>query len=267
MAFIVFTDLDGTLLNSEDYRYEAALPVLQELKNRKIPVIPVTSKTRAEVELLRRQIGLNDPFIVENGSGVFVARGDDRFEVSDTDTWEGYHLKRFGLTYSEARQQLAKVATRLGEELRGLGDLSLDEVGEFTGLFGEDAERAKARDFTEPFVTPKDLYPKTLEEAVATVGCRVVVGDRFSHLIGKNAGKGKAVRWLIDRFRHDTEELVTVGLGNSPNDLELLETVDRAIVVPDMLGRPHPQLSDRGWEVAPSHGCQGWANAVTSIFE
>ncbi|MCU0535678.1 MAG: HAD-IIB family hydrolase, partial [Hydrococcus sp. Prado102] len=64
MKFLIFTDLDGTLLNQDDYAYEAAIPVLEKLKTQQIPVVPVTSKTRQEVETLRQEIKLEDPFIV-----------------------------------------------------------------------------------------------------------------------------------------------------------------------------------------------------------
>ncbi|MBO9998810.1 MAG: HAD-IIB family hydrolase [Cyanobacteria bacterium SID2] len=270
MSFIIFTDLDGTLLNSDDYRYDAALPVLEALQKSQIPVIPVTSKTRAEVEQLRQQIrqyiDLRDPFIVENGSGAFVPQGDDRFDISDTEPWGDYHLKRFGCTYAEARAGLTEVAKHLDLDLWGFGDMGVDEIVARTGLLPEDAERAKTREFTEPFVTPKNRSADAIKDGVAKAGFRVVVGDRFSHLIGTHSGKGKAVRWLIDRFKSATDDLITIGLGNSPNDLEMLETVDRSIVIPDKAGHPHPGLRDRGWEIAPTSGCLGWATAVREIL-
>lgn len=266
MALLIFTDLDGTLLNSDDYRFDEALPVLKTLQERDIPVIPVTSKTRVEVEWLRQQTNSSDPFVVENGSGAFIHQDDARFDTSDTDSWGNYDLKRFGCIYTDARNGLGEIAQHLGETLRGFGDLSVEDVAELTGLAPEEVERAQTREFTEPFVTPKDMYPKTLEDAAEKFGFRVVVGDRFSHLIGHNAGKGKAVRWLIEGFGGNGD-VVTVGLGNSPNDLEMLEAVDRPIVVPDRLGRVHRGLDDRGWQVAPAAGCQGWAQAVKAILD
>lgn len=63
----VFTDLDGTLLDHETYSWEAARPALERLELSGIPWILVTSKTRAEVELWRKQLGNRHPFIIENG--------------------------------------------------------------------------------------------------------------------------------------------------------------------------------------------------------
>ena len=264
-VLLIFTDLDGTLLNQDDYDYRAALPQLEQLKAQKIPVIPVTSKTRLEVEHLCREIGLSDPFIVENGSGVFVPTPDPRFEVPDATEWGDYGLLQLGCTYQEARQGLQAVATQLGEPLQGFGDLTEAEIAHLTGLDPEATRRAKAREFTEPFVTPKQISTAHLEQAIATQGFRVVVGDRFSHLIGPEAGKGRAVQQVIAAYRPIADTAVTtVGLGNSPNDVEMLEVVDIPIVVPGARG-VHPELANRGWTVAPVPGSQGWAKAIAAI--
>jgi mannosyl-3-phosphoglycerate phosphatase len=97
---------------------------------------------------------------------------------------------------------------------------------------------------------------------------QIVVGDRFSHLIGASAGKGKAVEWLKQHYQlaQSETQVVTIGLGNSPNDLPMLEVVDFPVIVPGAKGT-HPGLMGRGWEVAPAPGSQGWAEAVTVLWE
>ena len=267
MLLIIFTDLDGTLLNQDDYKYDRAIPVLEELKVKKIPVIPVTSKTRQEVEALRAELSLTDPFIVENGSGVFVPSNDSRFAVANRQQGTDYHLELLGCNYAEARAGLKAVAAALGEDLRGFGDLTEAEIAKLTGLPLEAVKQAKAREFTEPFLTPGHIPPAKLKQAVEAQGFRVVVGDRFSHLIWSKAGKGRATRWLKQQYlpAQSGEKLVTVGLGNSPNDLDMLENVDYPLIVPGKNG-PHPGLAGRGWQVAPASGSQGWAEVVTQTL-
>ncbi|MDY6940578.1 MAG: HAD-IIB family hydrolase [Cyanobacteriota bacterium] len=264
---LIFTDLDGTLLNPDDYRYDSALPTIHQLQSRHIPVIPVTSKTRREVETLGEQIGLAEPFIVENGSGIFIPKGDRRFEVSGCEEWGNDHLMRLGCTYADARETLTKLAAALGETLRGFGDLSVEEVQQLTGLPPEEVKLAQTREFTEPFVTPKTIPPETIAREGEKLGFHITVGDRFSHLIGAEAGKGKAVRWLVERYRamFPDAEIVTIGLGNSPNDRPMLEVVDIPAIIPGKNG-PHPGLADRGWQVAPAVGCQGWGLIVEEIL-
>jgi mannosyl-3-phosphoglycerate phosphatase len=262
---LIFTDLDGTLLNQDDYQYAQALPVLAELKKKQIPVIIVTSKTKAEVAYLSAEIGLNDPFIVENGSGIFIPLKDQRFDLKDTIREGEYHLYRLGMTYQQARMALQEISQALGENLKGFGDLTVDEIIDLTGLSPEKVKLAKMRDFSEPFITPKSKSILEIEAVVKQHGYQVVVGDRFSHLISINAGKGKAVNWLLNHYHHQGETMVSVGLGNSPNDLSLLENVDIPIIMPNLTG-VHPRLKDKPWQVALQPGCQGWATMVRKIL-
>ncbi|MGL5082496.1 MAG: HAD-IIB family hydrolase [Microcoleaceae cyanobacterium] len=284
---IIFTDLDGTLLNADNYRCDAALPIIQQLQDRQIPIIPVTSKTRAEVELLCQEIKLRDSFIVENGSAIFIPRSqtelaDCSSEFNTTES-KDYSLIQFGCSYAEAVQGVTALAQDLGVPLRGFNDLEVTEVIQRTGLSLIAATWAKTREFTEPFITPKEISGDVIQRAVEQLGFQVVIGDRFSHLIGKNAGKGRATQWLTQQYQtyyqvrdqtnHQTNssqtlspevEIITVGLGNSPNDLAMLEVVDVPIIIPDKNG-PHPDLMGRGWQVADTAGALGWARAVAAV--
>lgn len=268
-ALILFTDLDGTLLNSESYRYDAALPVLKRLKHQGFPTIPVTSKTRAEVETLIQEIGLADPFVVENGSAIYIPRETCPFKLPEGKDDGPYRVIALGVAYVMARAGLKAIAQEIGRPLKGFGDLSIDQVQQLTGLAAKDAQQAKQREFTEPFLTPKNTPPERLKAAVESMGFKVVVGDRFSHLIGGEAGKGIAVKQLVSLYASTfpaAESITTVGLGNSPNDIDMLENVDQAIVLPGADG-PHPQLSDRGWQVASQPAPEGWAIAITNILD
>ncbi|WOD40401.1 HAD-IIB family hydrolase [Nodosilinea sp. E11] len=268
MACIVFTDLDGTLLNGETYAYQAALPTLAQLTKRGIPVVPVTSKTRQEVAQLRQDVGLHDPFVVENGSAIYIPLDQDQFALPSGDDVDGYRVVQLGCNYVTARAGLKAIAQDLGRPLKGFGDWSIDQVVQLTGLSPAEAKQAKARDFTEPFMTPKNVPADQLREAVEAMGFRVVIGDRFSHLIGAEAGKGNAVQQLVKFFQTNNPEaqtIATIGLGNSPNDLDMLENVDYPIVLPGAHGA-HPRLADRGWPIAPAPAPEGWAMAVENAL-
>jgi mannosyl-3-phosphoglycerate phosphatase len=266
---IIFTDLDGTLLNTETYSYQAALPMLQRLRELQIPVVPVTSKTRAEVEQLRQDVELTDyPFIVENGSAIYIPRHQSLFQLPAGDDAGDYRVLPLGCTYVTARAALKAIAMGLGRPLKGFGDWTVEQIVQLTGLTNDAAKQAKAREFTEPFMTPKNVTPENLRDAVEDMGFRVVIGDRFSHLIGGEAGKGRAVHRLVELYQATGETpqpVITIGLGNSPNDLDMLENVDRAIVLPGKDG-PHPQLANRGWTIAPAPAPEGWQMAVDAML-
>ncbi len=275
MTVIVFTDLDGTLLNHDNYNYQAALPVIEELKKKGIPVIPVTSKTRQEVETLIHELGIEDPFVVENGSGIFVPLNYKKlykdFDIPTGKIYGDYALKSLGCTYEDARNGLRKLEQKLNVELKGFGDLSEDEVQQLTGLPLSDVKEAKAREFTEPFVLPEGIEPNDIEEAATEIGFRVLVGGRFCHLLSREAGKGKAVNWLLKQYQsiYLDKEITTIGLGDSPNDIELLQAVQYAVIIPGKMGKPNPKLVEKGlgrWIISHAPAPEGWASSVQDIL-
>ena len=54
--YILFTDLDGSLLDNDTYSFDEARPALEALRLENIPVILVSGKTRAEIEPLRERL-------------------------------------------------------------------------------------------------------------------------------------------------------------------------------------------------------------------
>ncbi|MGB3535173.1 MAG: HAD-IIB family hydrolase [Microcoleaceae cyanobacterium] len=267
MMLLIFTDLDGTLLNADDYRYDSALPVIQRLQQAQIPIIPVTSKTRSEVEILRLEIGLTDAFIVENGSAIFIPNKDNNLSPAETQAEADYQLYLLGCSYAESCQGLSQLSANINQPLTGFADLSETDISQLTGLSLGEAKRAKQREFTEPFITPKNIAEHRIETTVKQLGFQVVIGDRFSHLIGANAGKGNAVRWWVQQYQrcHPEITIQTIGLGNSPNDLPMLESVDIPIVIPGKNG-PHPGLINRGWKIAAAAGSLGWGNEIELLL-
>ncbi len=81
ISLIVFGDLDSSLFDAETYSWEVAQEALHALRIRNIPLIPVSSKTRAEIEPLRFRLGLRHPFVTENGGGLFIPKGYYDFPV------------------------------------------------------------------------------------------------------------------------------------------------------------------------------------------
>ncbi len=267
---ICFTDLDGTLLNHNDYRYDAAIPVIRQLQAAGVPIIPTTSKTRSEVIGLRSALGLMDPFIVENGSGVFLEPTDQRFEFADEyRTVDGLKLIQLGVTYDVARAGLQTIAAEIGEPLSGFADLGIAELAALTNLAPADLRQACDREFSEPFLRPQTAL-STLEAIAGNHQFKVLVGNRFCHLLGAGASKGRAVALLAAAWckaHGDDCPPVILGLGDSPNDISMLDAVNIAIVIPGRDG-PHPDLAARsGYRIAPYVGCQGWAAAVTEVMQ
>ena len=66
----VVSDVDGTLMD-HSYDLTPAKQTIKILQNLSIHVILCTSKTASEVKVIRKQLNLTDPYIVENGAAIY----------------------------------------------------------------------------------------------------------------------------------------------------------------------------------------------------
>ena len=92
---LIFSDLDGSLLDHYTYSFEPAKACLGMLETVNIPVVLVSSKTRKEIEALREVLGNTHPFIVEKGAAVFVPQAYFKRQPKDTRAVDEYWVKEF----------------------------------------------------------------------------------------------------------------------------------------------------------------------------
>jgi mannosyl-3-phosphoglycerate phosphatase len=151
--------------------------------------------------------------------------------------------------------------------LRGFSDLTIEEVARLTGLSLEEAARAKKREYDEPFFLDDPATDlDTVREMAASAGLSITQG-RFFHLTGEN-DKGRAVRLVKDIYaRTDGISPRSIGLGDSPNDLPLLENVDFPVLVQKPGGRYEPSIRLNNLIFAPGEGPTGWSVAVRELVE
>lgn len=263
--FVVFSDLDGTLLDHGTYSFEPARPALEALAAAGVPLVLCTSKTRAETERWRVALGNTHPFVVENGGAACVPEG--YFPAGpDFDGREaGYGVMAFGRPYAELRLALEAIRAATGLPLRGFGDMTVGEIADRCGFALKDAALAAERDWDEPFVGADAADLSRVAREAEALGLSVVSGGRFHHLVG-GSDKGRAVRALRDLYAASLGPVRTVGLGDSPNDEPMLRAVD----VPVLVRRPGGGAVDApglpGLVVAPGAGPEGWREAVLGFL-
>ncbi len=263
---IIFTDLDGTLLDSE-YSFEKAVPALDLIKERGIPLIVCSSKTRVEIEHCRKQLNNEESFITENGGGVFVPKKLRimNYELRMKDE-KDYHVLELGASYTDLRKALLELRDE-GFNVKGFGDMSINEVSELTGLKPEDAERAKQRDYDEPFVFNGDKNAEArLKKRIKAKGFNYTKGEYF-HIMG-DSDKGRAVDIVKKLYVKENQEIVTIAIGDSINDIEMLQSVDHPVVVQKKDGSYNPQIIRmvKGCMKAGGVGPEGWTRAVMDLL-
>jgi mannosyl-3-phosphoglycerate phosphatase len=267
---IIFTDLDGTLIREEDYSYSEAIPALEEIKKRNIPLIITSSKTRPEIEIYRKRLNNKDPFIVENGGGIFIPEGYFAKEILKEHNpvkIEDYQAIILGIPYKELRVVIEELRAR-AYRIKGFGNLSVDEISEITGLSNYEAQLAKKREFDEVFILEEDDEQRKGEifEFIREKGYECTKG-KFYHIMGRT-DKGKAVRLLIDLYKRTFGDVVTVAIGDSMNDLPMLREVQYPCIV-----RKSDGCYDSAFEEYPSVrridgiGPEGWNRAVLELLK
>ena len=259
---ILFSDLDGTLLDATNYSFSGALPALNLIRARGIPLVLCSSKTRAEIEACRLNIHNSHPFISENGGGIFIPQGyfSAPFEAA---AFDGYRLITLGSPYAEIRRHFVALRERLGAKVRGFADMSTEEIVELTGLSCDEACLAKQRDFDEPFVfdgTPDERFLQAIKNA----GLNWTQG-RIFHILG-NHDKGRAVKILKALYRQEHGEISSIGLGDGFNDLPLLQAVDRPVLIRHEDGSFDTRIGMAGLLRTQSPGPQGWNEAVLQLL-
>ncbi|WP_110678232.1 HAD-IIB family hydrolase [Salinicola sp. RZ23] len=266
---LVFTDLDGSLLDHHSYDWQPAAPWLERLAAAGVPVIPTTSKTRAELLALRRELALeHTPFIAENGAVIGLPPAWQHARLDrDPASPEGLVVKTPSLDVDFIRRRLDVVRERLGLRFRRMGEMTLEEVRELTALSAEGARQAMAREGSEPLVwEDDDTQLQRLRETLHSDGLQLTRGGRFWHVMGA-VDKGHAVRWLLARFEAlRGHRPPTLGLGDGPNDLTLLAATDMAVIISADHGQPMSLTHARLYRTqAP--GPQGWAEGLAHWWE
>jgi len=262
---LIFTDLDGTLLDHHTYSFKGAEQALQRLRQHSVPIILASSKTRAELQTLQEKLGLNEPFIAENGGGVFIPSDYPLLDSSSFEKLGVYRGKKFGRPYSYIRTVFETVRSKYN--IRGFGDMTVDEIMGVTGLLRQDALLARQRDFSEPFRFLAEPRLQELKEEIAGHGLTVTRGGRFYHLMAAEQDKGRAVAETTRLFQAGCpEKIVTIGLGDAENDYPMLKVVDVPVLIPKPDGS-YEKIALRGLRRSPYPGSKGWGAVITAILD
>ncbi len=267
---MVVTDLDGSLLDHYTYSYAAALPVLKKLLSDDIPVVLCSSKTRAEMKVLRNKLGLQHcPYIVENGAAIVfpLAQYPSPVDAAVVFEDEEGRPEEWCFAFGKDRFHWQDILLSLPDDLRAgyrkFSKMTVGQIADLTGLSIDDAALAAKREFGEPLQWrgDEDLKPRLIE-ALESKGARVLQGGRFLHVAG-DWDKGRALNWLADFLaKTQGQRPTTVALGDSHNDVAMLDAADYAVVIRSPVHEP-PALSRKKNVLITEHtGPRGWAEGV-----
>ena len=251
----VVSDVDGTLMD-HSYDLTPAKETIKKLQKLSIPVILCTSKTAAEVKVIRKELNLKDPYIVENGAAIY---GESLKKVNGNII--------LGEKYEILEEILKLISNEIDYKLIPLNNLTDHEATSLTGLKGNSLTLMRERYWSMPFLNPPSSLEKRINICCKKFKVDIFKGNRMSHLLSINSNKGKAINALKKYFNN--QKIQIIGLGDSPNDLPLLLNSDIRIIIPGLHGpnlRLLEKLKDLKYIIASEPNGYGWKNEINKLL-
>lgn len=253
MRYLVITDLDGTLLDHQSYDFTAAEEAIRALAKREIPLILNSSKTQAEITSIRQQLNNHEPFVCENG-GIICGMGKQRY---------------LGTPRAEFIAELSLIKQKLNLNYQGFAEATVEDVVRWTGLNPQNAQQAMERHVTEPlWWQDSDTALARFRQELQQLELQCVQGGRFYHVMGmfnKASCFAQLKQYYLKMWQ---EDIRIIALGDSPNDLPMLEQADYAVVIPTAkkeILKPHNPLVYFASQLAP-HGWQEGINFLVKTW-
>lgn len=266
---LIFTDMDGSLLCHETYSHTAADDMLFLLEKTGVPVIPISSKTKAELLYLRDSLNNKHPFIIENGAAVFIPVGYFDEQPFGTEVVGEFWVKKFVHNRHYWQSLITHVSSVDSHKFTTFSELTLGQISELTGLDQEESKRASRRLYGEPIVWKGDDDEMIhFIEELNDMGANVLRGGRFLHVSGES-DKGLALTWLAEQYKEDNPNslIKTIAIGDSQNDVAMLEVADVALIISSPAHQP-PKLERRtNIYISEKFGPAGWTQGVEEILE
>ena len=274
-GLLVFTDMDGSLLDHHTYSHASADATLELLKEQNVPVIANTSKTRAELEQLRLELNNSHPFIAENGAAVYLPKNPFHIQPENTVSDGEYWVKSFVKPRSYWQNLIDEIAPNYENDFITFAQAGIEGIVEYTNLPLEKAKLAADREFGEPVKWLGSIEQKQSFFAdLGAKGANILHGGRFSHVSGQ-CDKGKAMNWLKTQYEmqlNDSNELKTVALGDSQNDAAMLDAADFAVIIKSPENSAPVLLSEKEKTTnktllySSECGPEGWVQGINYVL-
>jgi mannosyl-3-phosphoglycerate phosphatase len=286
---VVFTDIDGTLIdiNTAEYGKETKR-LVSIMKEKNIPLILTSAKTRQEQDKMRDDLGLSDPYIIENGGAILIPKSyfpeyflkEIKYPIIETEEAEktniyknyksaestrgirktpvdkmisGVMLIELGKSTDIIRARLSDIRKKYNINFTGVADISVEELSNLTSMPLDQAKRMAHRDYGETLLQIQEKDISRFTRYAHEAAMKVIHGGRFFDVTAGN-DKGLAVGILKTLFKNMFRDDVTfIGIGDSVNDIPMLSLMDVPIIV---------QRLDRSWL---EYGGTEMKNSIRSI--
>ena len=269
---ILFTALEGCLLDAESGSWAAAQAGIDELERRSVPWVIFSGLTRAQLDPIRRKLGHAGPFVSEHGGGLYVPQGYFPVRIEGQERSGNFQLLPLAKPYLETAAALEELAEEARVSVVGVSQMSLRETERNTGLSQRETEQFRLRDFEERFffAGASEADVTRFVALAKQRGFYASPGGTFWSF-SSLPDAGEAARRLAKLFRtsaHKRRQSQIFAIGAGPEDFAMLSAADRGILLPSEDAADDSALAQptRKFEHAKYSGRKGWADAVLGVL-
>ena len=216
---IIFTDLDGTLLDKETFKFDIIKDYLKELISNDIIIILNSSKTESELLDFNKQNYLNLSFISENGSSI---HGLNKINQN---------LPK-KVIISRPKNEIQKIYEKnisldLKNKITHILELTIEEQKKIFGLPSDKLYLATKRKHSIPILFKgTDIDKNNFFKVINNIGLSAQSGGRIINICD-DTNKSKAMTKTLQLIGEELNNgIITIGVGDNENDIEMLKHVD-----------------------------------------
>lgn len=257
MQKILFSDVDGCIINEMNPDFSRIQSVISQLNDAGIVLILATAKTAHEIISLNHHLNLPGPFIIENGGGILFRHPLATIYPShDVICIDDYYLLKSGNIKPDLA--LLKTLSPISSLLTQMNRLPPD-----INLSAENEKLSKIRFFTEPiYIKNLSIFElMRLKNQLRKHNIFYDASDSFLQTYtSRNNNKGAALKFVLSTIYADIK-FTTFAIGDSYNDFSMLNHCDHAYyILNKTLKSPPPQ-----WHLMSEKGFSGWKKSIEAI--
>ena len=258
-SILIFTDLDGTLLDRDTFKFDSIKIFLNELKNKNIIIIPNSSKTEDEIIEFNNEANFKFPFISENGSiihklNILSEKFPDKIILSK-------NIREIQNVFDKNINQDLKSKCKV------ISSLSMSEQTRIFGLPENKLKHILKRSCTIPIkFEGNDEEKLRLKKMLLENGLDFKDGGRVLNLgdrVNKADAMKKIIQMLEKKFKTKPK---TIAVGDNYNDLEMLKNSEiPCLVKNDKFINKNLKITNL--IVSKQSAPEGWAEIVKLALE
>lgn len=261
---LIFTDLDGTFLNNDNFSFGTNLDIAREITDLGHFIIFNSSKTFAEIDNLFKEQNIQFPIICETGGGVYLPKN-----LELTPYTNAYNIVYEASKLSKIREDIDEICEDFREEIQFFDELSHETQVKLSNLEPAGLILASKRVFSVLFIwrsTEERLM--ILSKLLKKINIKIIKGARFFHICS-DFDKGTSMLKLINEFKnmYPKKEFISIAIGDSSNDMAMLKLADYPCVVKST-GNKKLSFSELSNDliISKNEAPKGWFECLENVF-